>query len=173
MAGSANAVLRWALPALIVVMPLLPHPANGFSCARRDPRLLAREAQVVLAGVIETESVLGMRVRVDRVYQGSAEATITVLPGQGNAHRVGTPWTFYLQRNAVAYDHSDCGGSHPQSLTADETAAFGAGHSPTPDQQLFGPVGNMIAGLGVVLAVLFLARRRRPPPPLTPAGAHP
>ena len=172
MATSANAVLRWALPALIVVMALVPHPANGFSCAQRDPRLLAREAQVVLAGVIEAESLLGMRVRVDRVYQGSAEATITVLPGQGNANRVGTSWTFYLQRNAVAYDHSDCGGSHPQSLTADETAAFGAGRSPTPDQQLFGQVGNMIVGLGVLLALLFLARRR-PRPPLMPAGAHP
>lgn len=156
----------------MVATPLLPSPADGFSCAQRDPRLAAREAQVVLTGVIEAESLLGMRVRVDRVYQGSAEATITVLPGQGGANRVGGPWTFYLQRNAVAYDHSDCGGSHPQSLTPEEAAAFGAGHSPTPDQQLFGEVGNTIAGLGAVLAVLFLARRR-PRPPLTPAGAHP
>src|SRR5687768_16057572 len=83
-----------------------------------------------------------MRVRVDRVYLGKAEQTITVLPGQGNANRVGGPWTFYLRHDVIAYTHTDCGGSHPSSLTPEELAFFGSGSTPTPDQQLFGPTGN-------------------------------
>jgi hypothetical protein len=159
---------------LIVIMLMSAYPASGLSCPQRDPRDYARGAQVILAGLIEAESFFGMRVRVERVYQGSAEGTITVLPVQATANRVGTPWTFYLRRNSVAYDHSDCGGSHPQSLTPGEITAFGSGHPPTPDQQLFGQVGNTVAGLGAVMAAIFLrARRRGRRPPLTPAGAHP
>jgi hypothetical protein len=170
--SSVRSVAIRATVALILIVLVSAYPASGFSCAQRDPRDLARGAQVIVAGVIEAESVLGMRVRVQRVYQGSAEGTITVLPGQGNANRVGTPWTFYLRRNAVAYDHSDCGGSHPQTLTPEEISAFGGGHPPTVDQQLFGQIGNTVAGLGVLLALLLLARRSRRPP-MTPAGAHP
>ena len=167
--------MRAALALLIAMATLLSaSSASGFSCVQRDPRDLAREAQIVVAGVIEAESMFGMRVRVDRVYVGHAEQTITVLPGQSNANRVGSPWTFYLRRDVVAYHHSDCGGSHPSSLTAEERAFFGGGSAPTPDQQLFGPTGNTVAGLGALTAILLLMTRRRGGrPPLTPAGAHP
>jgi hypothetical protein len=108
------------------------------------------------------------------VYVGQAEQTITVLPGQWNANRVGGPWTFYLRHDVVAYTHTDCGGSHPSSLTPEERAFFGGGSAPTPDQQLFGPTGNTLAGLGFAAVALFLmSRRRGRRPPLTPAGAHP
>jgi hypothetical protein len=162
--------------ALVIAMATLlsAGSASGFSCVQRDPRDLAREAQVVISGVIEAESMFGMRVRVDRVYLGQAEQTITVLPGQGNANRVGGPWTFYLRHDVVAYTHTDCGGSHPSSLTPEERAFFGAGSTPTPDQQGFGPTGNTVAGLGTLAAILLLmSRRRGRRPPLTPAGAHP
>ena len=79
-----------AASALLIAMATLlsAGSASGFSCGQRDPRDLAREAQVVVAGVIEAESMFGMRVRVDRVYVGQAQQTITVLPGQWNANRV-------------------------------------------------------------------------------------
>jgi hypothetical protein len=147
--------------------------AAGFSCAPRDPRELARAAQVVLAGVIEAESVFGMRVRVTSVYMGAAEQTVTVLPGQGNANRVGTSWVFYLGRDLVAYHHADCGGSHPWSLTPDEAAVFGTGTSPTPDAQFLGPVGSTIAVVIGVLAFWLFTGRRRRQPPVRPAAAHP
>jgi hypothetical protein len=154
--------------ALLVMVPVTAYPANALSCPQRDPRDLARGAQVIVAGVIEAESLFGMRVRVERVYQGSAARTITVLPTQGSAY-VGMPWTFYLRRNAVGYHQTDCDGSHPQPLTPDEISAFGGGYAPTPDQQ----VGNTLAVLSVLLGLLFLMARRRRRPPLTPAGAHP
>ena len=148
--------------------------ASGLSCPQRDPGDLARAAQVVVTGVVEAESMFGARVRVDRVYLGGAEQTITLLPGTGNANYVGVPWTFYLRRGAGAYSHTDCGGSHPSSLTPEERAFFGAGNAPTPDQQLFGRTGNTVAGLGALAAILLLmSRRRGRRPPLTPAGAHP
>jgi hypothetical protein len=167
--------MRAASALLIAIGTLLSAgSASGFTCVQRDPRDLAREAQVVVSGVIEAESIFGMRVRVDRVYVGQAAQTITVLPGQWNANRVGGPWTFYLRRGAVAYDHTDCGGSHPGSMTKEERASFGAGSAPTRDQQLFGPTGNTVGGLGALAAVLLLmSRRRGRRPPLTPAGAHP
>lgn len=167
--------MRAASALLIAIATLLSAgSASGFTCAQRDPSVLASEAQVVVAGVIEAESTFGIRVRVDRVYLGKAEQTITVLPGQWNANRVGGPWTFYLRRNAIAYTHTDCGGSHPSSLTPEERAFFGVGGAPTPDQQLFGPTGNAGAGLGALAAILLLmSRRRGRRPPLTPAGAHP
>ena len=167
--------MRAASALLIAIVTLLSaSSASGFSCVQRDPSVLASEAQVVVGGVIEAESIFGMRVRVDRVYRGKAEQTITVLPGQSNANRVGSPWTFYLRHDVVAYTHTDCGGSHPSSLTADERAFFGGGSAPTPDQQLFGPTGNTVAGLGALVAILLLMTRRRGRrPPLTPAGAHP
>lgn len=153
---------------------LMAGSASDLSCPQRDPRDLVSAVQVVVTGVVEAESVFGARVRVDRVYLGRAEQTITVLPGTGNANYVGVPWTFYLRPGAVAYDQSDCGGSHPSSLTAEERAFFGAGSAPTPDQQLFGTTGNTVAGLGALAAILLLmGRRRGRRPPLTPAGAHP
>lgn len=160
-------------------VPWLPGTSTlAFTCHPRDPRELAREADVIVDGVIEAESIFGMRVRVERVYPGrlysggSAERTIMVLPGQANANRVGQPWTFYLQRNPVAYSHTDCGGSHPGTLNSDEKNAFGSGEAPRPDEQLFGPVGNaVLAGLAALLLAVVARRRNRPP--LTPAGAHP
>lgn len=167
--------MRAALGLLIALATLLSAgSASGFTCIKRDPRDLAREVQVIVTGVITAESTFGMRVRVDRVFLGQAEHTITVLPGQWNANRVGGPWTFYLRRDIVAYNHTDCGGSHPSSLTPEERAFFDGGSAPTPDQQLFGPVGNTLVGLGAAAAALFLmSRRRGRRPPLTPAGAHP
>jgi hypothetical protein len=165
-----------AASALVIAMAtlLMAGSASGLSCPQRDPRDLARAVQVVVTGVIEAESMFGARVRVDRVYMGRAEQTITVLPGTGNANYVGVPWTLYLRPGAVAYHHTECGGSHPSSLTPEERAFFGGGSAPTPDQQLFGPTGNTIAGLGAAAAALFLmSRRRGRRPPLTPAGAHP
>jgi hypothetical protein len=148
------------------------YPASALTCPQRDARDLAREVQVVVGGVIQADSDLGTRVHVDRVYKGTAEQTITVLPGQGTANRVGHPWTFYLDRGAIAYYHTDCGGSHPSGLTPEESSFLGAGRAPMPDQQLFGQVGKVVAGLGVMLTLVFLVTRRRRPP-LTPAGAHP
>ncbi|HET9808101.1 MAG TPA: hypothetical protein VFQ66_00300 [Candidatus Limnocylindria bacterium] len=167
--------MRAASALLIAIATLLSAgSASGFTCVQRDPSVLAREAQVVISGVIEAESMFGIRVRVDRVYLGKAEQTITVLPGQRIANRVGGPWTFYLRHDVIAYTHTDCGGSHPSSLTPEERAFFGAGSAPTPDQQLFGPTGNTVAGLGALAAILLLmSRRRGRRPPLTPAGAHP
>jgi hypothetical protein len=165
-----------AASALVIAMATLlsASSASGLSCPQRDPRDLARAVQVVVTGVVEAESMFGARVRVDRVYLGRAEQTITVLPGTGNANYVGVPWTFYLRRGAVAYHHTDCGGSHPSSLTPEERAFFGAGSAPTPDQQLFGPTGNTVAGVGALAAILLLMTGRRGRrPPLTPAGAHP
>jgi len=158
--------------ALAMTTLLGTYPATALSCVARDPRLFAQEAQVVVSGVIQAESLLGIRVRLDRVYKGTAEQTITVLPGQGNANRVGLRWTFYLHRNALSYDYADCGGTHPGGLTPEEGSVFDAGNAPIPDQQLFGQIGDVLAGLGVVLTVLFLMTRRRGPP-LTPAGVHP
>lgn len=167
--------MRAASAFLIAILTLFSaSTAYGFSCVQRDPSVLAREAQVVVAGVIEAESMFGMRVRVNRVYLGKAEQTITVLPGQGNANRVGGPWTFYLRHDVIAYTHTDCGGSHPSSLTPEERAFFGGGNVPSPDQQLFGPVGNTVLSLGTAAALaLLIIRRRGRRPPLTPAGAHP
>jgi hypothetical protein len=165
-----------AASALLIAMATLlsAGSASGLSCPQREPRDLARAAQVVVAGVIEAESMFGARVHVERVYLGQAEQSITVLPGTGNANYVGVPWTFYLRRDAIAYHHTDCGGSHPSSLTPEERVFFGAGSAPTPDQQLFGPTGNTVAGLGALAVILLLMTRRRGRgPPLSPAGAHP
>jgi hypothetical protein len=124
--------------------------------------------------VIEAESMFGARVRVDRVYLGQAEQTITVQPGTGNANYVGVSWTFYLRRDAVAYHQTESCASHPSSPTPEERAFFGAGSAPTPDQQLFGPTGNTVAGLGALAVILLLMTRRRGRGhPLTPAGALP
>ena len=167
--------MRAATAFLIAIVTLLSTTsASGFTCVKRDPSVLARDAQVVVAGVIAAESMFGMRVRVDRVYLGNAEQTITVLPGQWNANRVGGPWTFYLRHDVLGYTHSDCGGSHPSSLMPEERSFFGGGNAPSPDQQLFGPVGNMVVGLGAAAAIVLLINRRRGGrPPLAPAGAHP
>lgn len=165
-----------AASALVIAIAtlLMAGSASGLSCPQRDPSDLARAVQVVVTGVVEAESMFGARVRVDRVYLGQAEQTITVLPGTENTNYVGMPWTFYLRRGGIAYHQSDCGGSHPSSLTPEERAFFGAGTAPAPDQQLFGPSGNTVAGLGALAAILLLMTRRRGRrPPLTPAGAHP
>ena len=165
-----------AASALVITLAtvLMAGSASALSCPQRDPRDLARTVQVVATGVVEAESMFGARVRLDRVYLGRAEQTITVLPGTGNANYVGVPWTFYLARNAIAYSYASCGGSRPGSMTQEERAFFGAGSAPTPDQQLFGPTGNTVAGLGALAAIfLLMSRGRGRRPPLTPAGAHP
>ena len=162
---------------LALAMLLGASPAAGFSCAPRDPRAAPTEAMqgkwTVVEGVIEAESFFGIRFRVDRAYAGETARTIT-LPGQSNANRVGQPWTFYVQRNPIAYDYTDCGGSHPGLLTPEERGVLGAGAAPRPDEQGLGLTGNL-AALGALLAALMflIARRGRRRPPLTPAGAHP
>ena len=127
----------------------------------------------VVEGVIEAESIFGIRFRVERTYAAEVARTIT-LPGQANANRVGQPWTFYVQRNPIAYGYTDCGGSHPGLLTPEERSVLGPGLDPRPDEQGFGPLGNSVA-VGAVLAALMIliGRRNRRHPPPAPAGAHP
>lgn len=163
--------------ALALATLLAADPADAFSCAPRDPRAAPTEALqgkwTVVEGVIEAESLFGIRLRVDRVYAGEVARTIT-LPGQSNANRVEQPWTFYVQRNPIAYSYTDCGGSHPGLLTPEERSVLGAGLDPRPDEQGLGLTGNLAAIGAVLVALMFLlARRNRRPPPLTPAGAHP
>lgn len=162
---------------LALLMLVSASPAAGFTCVPRDARAAAAEATAVVEGVIEAESIFGIRLGVERTYERTYTATVArtiTLPGQANANRVGQPWTFYVQRNPIAYGYTDCGGSHRGLLTPEERAAFGAGLEPRPDEQGLGQTGNLVA-LGAVLAALVvIARRRRPrQPPLTPAGAHP
>lgn len=167
--------------ALALAMLLVGGPAAGWSCAPRDPRDAPTEALQgkwkVVEGVIEAESIFGIRFRVERTYERTyaAEVVRTItLPGQVNANRVGQPWTFYVQRDPIAYGYTDCGGSHPGVLTPEERSILGAGFDPRPDEQGFGLLGNAVA-LGAVLAALtiLIGRRNRRQPPLTPAGAHP
>lgn len=114
-----SGALAWAV-ALTLAMLVGAGAAAGFSCAPRDPREAPNEAMAsgkwkVVEGVIEAESIFGIRLRVERTYERTyaAEVARTItLPGQSNANRVGQPWTFYIQRNLVAYDYTDCGGSH-------------------------------------------------------------
>jgi hypothetical protein len=154
--------------------------ASGFTCAPRDPRAAPTEAMqgnwTVVEGVIEAESILGIRFRVERTYERTYAAQVArtiTLPGQSNANRVGQPWTFYVLRNPIAYDYTDCGGSHPGTLTPEERSVLGAGAAPRPDEQGLGPGGNLAAIGGLLAALFLIARRNRRPPPLTPAGAHP
>lgn len=169
----------WLAPSVALALAtwLGASPATGFTCVPRDPREAVNEATAVVEGVIEAESIFGIRFRVERTWERTYAATVArtiTLPGQSNANRVGQPWTFYLQRNPIAYGYTDCGGSHPGLLTPEERAAFGAGLEPRPDEQGLGQTGNLVA-LGAVLAALVVIARRRGPrrPPLTPAGAHP
>lgn len=168
--------------AVALAMLIGGSPAAGFTCAPRDPREAPNEAMAsgkwkVVEGVIEAESIFGIRFRVERTYERTyaAEVARTItLPGQSNANRVGQPWTFYVQRNLIAYDYTDCGGSHPGLLTPEERSVLGAGLDPRPDEQGLGLTGNLAAIGAVLVALMFLvARRNRRPPPLTPAGAHP
>lgn len=169
--------------ALALATLLGASPAAGFQCAPRDPREAPTEAMAsggkwkVVEGVIEAESVFGIRFRVERTYERTyaAEVARTItLPGQANANRVGQPWTFYVQRTPIAYDYTDCGGSHPGLLTPEERSVLGSGLDPRPDEQGFGPPGNSVAAGAVLAALMILiARRNRRRPPLTPAGAHP
>lgn len=145
-------------------------PAAALSCAARDPQDAVRDGWVIVDGVVEAESFLGIRVHVERVYLGSAERTITVLGGQsGDAHRVGTRWTLYLQRSPVAYHDADCRGSHPESLSAREQAVFGSGRPPVEDQPFLGWIGNGLAA--AVIAALWIRRRPRGPSPATATPA--
>lgn len=107
-----------------------------------------------MEGRIEAESVAGIRVTVERVYAGTAERTITVLPGQWNARRVGVPWTFYLVRSPVAYHSSDCDGSHPNALTARERNVLGEGYPPPADDVALGSAlnGLLLGGAAIALA---------------------
>jgi hypothetical protein len=59
---------------LALAMLLGASAAAGFSCAPRDPRVAPTEAMqgkwTVVEGVIEAESLFGIRFRVDRAYAG-------------------------------------------------------------------------------------------------------
>lgn len=94
-------------------------------------------------------------------------------PGQSNANRVGTPYTFYVQRNLLGYTYTDCGGSHPWQLTPEERSVLGAGREPHADEQGLGPFGNLAAAGALLGLLAIVARRTGRQPPLTPAGAHP
>lgn len=168
---------RLAFGMMLAVATLLgASQAAAFSCAQRDPRAAPTEAMqgkwIVVEGAIEAESFFGIRFRVDRAYAGETARTIT-LPGQSNANRVGQPWTFYMQRTPIAYDYTDCGGSHPGLLTPEERSVLGAGLDPRPDEQGLGLIGNLAAVGGVLAALTVLLSRWKRRPPLTPAGAHP
>src|SRR6266542_2628766 len=164
--------------ALALVTLLADGPAAGFSCAPRDPREAPTEAMAsggkVVEGVIEAESIFGIRFRVERTYERTyaAEVARTItLPGQSNANRVGQPWTFYVRRTPIAYDYTDCGGSHPGLLTPEERSILGTGNAPRPDEQGLGPTGNLAAAGGLLVALLFwLSRRNRRRPPLRAVG---
>lgn len=179
---SNRAALSGSAVGVVLALALLvgANSAAGFTCAPRDPREAPTQAMTsgqwkVVEGIIEAESVFGIRFRVERTYERTyaAEVARTItLPGQSNANRVGQPWTFYVQRNLLAYDYTDCGGSHPGLLTPEERSVLGAGLAPRPDEQGLGAVGNL-AAVGVLLAALTLLSRRNRRPPLTPAGAHP
>lgn len=179
--GAAQAGFAFALT-LAVAMTVGAGSAVGFTCAPRDPRAAPTETMAsgswkVVEGVIEAESIFGIRFRVERTYERTyaAEVARTItLPGQSNANRVGQPWTFYVQRNLIAYDYTDCGGSHPGLLTPEERSVLGVGLEPRPDEQGFGQIGNLAAAGAALASLTFmLARRNRRGPPLTPAGAHP
>jgi hypothetical protein len=163
--------LVWTL-ALVVAALFGTNSAAGFSCAPRDPRAAPTEALqgkwAVVEGTIEAESLLGIRFRVDRVYAGQVARTIT-LPGQANANRVGKAWTFYVERTPIAYDYTDCGGSHPGLLRLEERNVLGAGSSAQSDEQGLGVSGNMAAAAGGMALILVVLRRRRMGPPLAPA----
>ena len=168
--------------ALTVAMLFGTDLAAGFSCAPRDPRAAPTEALAsgtwkVVEGVIEAESLFGIRFQVERTYERTyaAEVARTItLPGQSNANRVGQPWTFYVRRTPIAYDYTDCGGSHPGLLTPEERSILGTGNAPRPDEQGLGPTGNLAAAGGLLVALLFwLSRRNRRRPPLRAVGAHP
>ena len=131
--------------------------AAAFSCAARDPGLAHGGDWVVLEGVVESNSLLGARIRVERVYQSLTDRTITVFPARWAASSYGLPWTFYLKPGLFSYDDPDCGGSHPGAFTAREQEVFGEGRSPDPDELFLGTVGNGVALAGV-LAMLVLRR---------------
>ena len=175
--------VRLALgPVLTLAMLLATIPAAGWSCAPRDPREAPTEAMAsgkwkVVEGVIEAESAFGLRFRVEHTYERTYAAQVArtiTLPGQWNANRVGQPWTFYVQRTPIAYDYTDCGGSHPGLPTPDERSVLGAGLDPRPDEQGLGLIGNFAASGAVLVALtILISRRSRRGPPLTPAAAQP
>lgn len=183
MTVSNRAVLSRSAASVVLALAMLvgASSAAGFTCAPRDPREAPTQAMAsgqwkVVEGIIEAESVFGIRFRVERTYERTyaAEVARTItLPGQSNANRVGQPWTFYVQRNLLAYDYTDCGGSHPGLLTPEERDVLGAGAAPRPDEAGLGPSRNLAALGGVLAALTFLLSRRSRRPPLTPAGAHP
>jgi hypothetical protein len=175
--------VRLAFGAVVALAMLLATlPAAAWGCAPRDPREAPIEAMAsgkwkVIEGVIEAESAFGLRFRVERTYERTyaAEVTRTItLPGQWNANRVGQPWTFYVRRTPIAYDYTDCGGSHPGLPTHEERSVLGAGLDPRPDEQGLGLIGNVAASGGALVALtILISRRSRRGPPLTPAGAQP
>jgi len=141
--------------------------ATAFSCVARDPGLAHGGDWVVLDGVIESNSPLGARIRVEHVYQSLTDRTITVFPARWAASSYGLPWTFYLKPGLFSYDDPDCGGSHPGVFTAREREVFGEGRPPDPDELFLGTVGNGVALTGV-LALVFIRRaigRQRPADP--------
>jgi hypothetical protein len=131
--------------------------ATAFSCAARDPGIAHGGDWVVLEGVVESNSPLGARIRVERVYQSLTDRTITVFPARWAASSYGYPWTFYLKPGLFSYDDPDCGGSHPGAFTAREREVFGEGRTPDPDEFLLGTVGNGVA-VAVAFVLLLLGR---------------
>lgn len=143
-----------AIAAVGLLTIVLGSVAAGFSCVQLPPSKLLGWGIVAAEGVVESSSFLGARVRIDRVYVGDINRTVTVWPGRWDPVRgVDFPWTFYLQPMLFLYVVTDCGGSHPGNPYQDELAVFGEGRAPSPDEPFLGLVGNALLIL-LALAVL-------------------
>lgn len=135
-------------------------PANAFTCVARDPGLANGGDWIVLEGIVEANSPLGARVRVERLYKSLTDRTITVFPARWAPSSYGHPYTFYLKPGLFSYHDPDCGGSHPGAFTPREREVFGEGRLPDPDEWFLGTVGNGVAIAGT-LALLLVRRQRR------------
>jgi hypothetical protein len=135
-------------------MSVTTAPAGALSCVARDPGLANGGDWIVLEGIVEANSPLGARVRVELVYQSLTDRTITVFPARWAPSSYGHPWTFYLKPGFFSYDDPDCGGSHPGTFTPREREVFGEGRPPDPDEWFLGTMGNGVA-LAMSLALLL------------------
>ena len=161
------AAFACAFVAGVSVMSVTAGSATAFSCAARDPGLAHGGDWVVVEGVVESNSLLGARIRVERIHQSLTDRTITVFPARWAPSSYGQPWTFYLKPGLFSYDDPDCGGSHPGVVTPREREVFGEGRPPDPDEFFLGTVGNGVA-VAAAFALLLLRRaigQRRPPGP--------
>ncbi|MGH2796152.1 MAG: hypothetical protein ACRDM0_00405 [Thermoleophilaceae bacterium] len=160
--------------AFVLAALVLSSAAAAFSCVQVHPRHLIGWGIVVAEGEVQSSSALGARVRVDRVYEGSANRTITVWPGRWDPVRgVDFPWTFYLQPMFFMYVATDCGGSHPGNLTQVEQEFFGEGRPPSPDEPFLGVFGTTAVALAIGAFVWRLRARRQTLASSKPEGQHP